>query len=81
MPARVGRPRTEDPGDRKPATAGEKRTPLPGPRQLAWLLVQPGTALKAVDATAIARVEQDKETGIVAELAQRFTALVRACGV
>ena len=81
VPARVGRPRTENPGDRQPATAGERRTPLPGPRQLAWLLVQPVTALKAADAAAIARVEQDKETGIVAGLARRFTALVRACGV
>ena len=35
VPARVRRPRTEDPGDRQAATAGEKKTPLPGPRQLA----------------------------------------------
>lgn len=81
VPARVGRPRTEDPGDRQAATAGEKGTPLPAPRQLAWLLVQPVTGLKAADAAAVARVEQDKEAGIVAGLARRFTALVRACGV
>ncbi len=68
-------------GDRQAAAAGEKETPLPGPRQLAWLLVQPITGLKAADAAAVARVEQDKEAGIVAGLARRFTALVRACGV
>ena len=60
--------------------AGETGTPLPAPRQLAWLLVQPVTGLKAADAAAVARVEQDK-AGIVAGLARRFTALVRACVV
>jgi hypothetical protein len=54
----------------------------PGPSILdPWLLVQPVTGLKAADAAAVARVEQDKEAGIVAGLARRFTALVRACGV
>jgi hypothetical protein len=48
---------------------------------LAWLLAQPVTGLKAADAAAVARIEQDREAGIVAGLARRFTALVRACGV
>lgn len=54
---------------------------LPSPKQLAWLLVQPAMALPPLDATAVARVEQDKETARVESLARRFTALVRACGV
>ena len=46
-----------------------------------WLLVQPIAALGAADAAAVSRVEQDAEAKAVAELARRFTALVRACGV
>jgi len=54
-------------------------TPLPAARQLAWLLVQPPATLPAADAAAVGRVEQDKDALIVAKLARRFTALVRAC--
>jgi hypothetical protein len=35
--------------------------------------------LAATEAAAIARVEQDNDTAIVAKLARRFTTLVRAC--
>jgi transposase len=35
--------------------------------------------LTSADAAAVARVEQDNDTAIVAKLARRFTALVRAC--
>jgi hypothetical protein len=69
-----------------PAGGGEyqliRRPPaarLPSPRQLAWLLVQPPAMLAAADAAAVARVEQDDDTAIVAKLARRFTALVRTC--
>jgi hypothetical protein len=61
------------PSDQSPVT------PLPAARQLAWLLVQPPTTLPAADAAAVGRVEQDKDTLIVAKLARRFTALVRGC--
>jgi transposase len=37
--------------------------------------------LAAADAAAVARVEQDNDTAIVAKLARRFTALVRTCNV
>ena len=37
--------------------------------------------MSAVDAAAVARVEQDKDAATVAVLARRFTALVRACNV
>ena len=47
----------------------------------AWLLIQPPAALSAADSATAARVEQDGEAAIVAGLARRFTALVRACGV
>jgi transposase len=35
--------------------------------------------LAAADAAAVARVEQDDDTAIVAKLARRFTAFVRTC--
>ncbi len=54
---------------------------LPSARQLAWLLVQPTSALDAVAAAVVARVEQDATASAVADLARRFTALVRASGV
>jgi transposase len=62
-----------------PAPAGGAAPRLPSPRQLAWLLVQPPAMLAAADAAAVARVEQDDDTAIVAKLARRFTALVRTC--
>ncbi len=80
-PAKVGRRRTENPNDTRAAAVGGKGPPLPAPRQLAWLLVQPVAALGAADAAAVARVEQDGEAKTAAGLARRFTALVRACGV
>jgi transposase len=54
---------------------------LPSPKQLAWLLVRPATALSLLDAATVRRAEQDKEAAQVASLARRFTALVRRCGV
>ncbi len=54
---------------------------LPSARQLAWLLVQPTSALDAAAAAVVARVEQDATASAVADLARRFTALVRASGV
>ena len=54
---------------------------LPSARQLAWLLVQPTSALDAVATAVVARVEQDATAKAVADLARRFTALVRASGV
>ena len=54
---------------------------LPSARQLAWLLVQATSALDAIAAAVVARVEQDATASAVADLARRFTALVRASGV
>jgi transposase len=62
-----------------PAPVGGAAPRLPSPRQLAWLLVQPPAMLAPADAAAVTRVEQDNDTAIVAKLARRFTALVRAC--
>jgi hypothetical protein len=56
-------------------------SPLPTARQLAWLLVQPITALDAAAAAVVTHVEQDETAKAVASLARRFTALVRASGV
>jgi hypothetical protein len=64
-----------------PAVAGGGTPRLPSPRQLAWSFVQPLAVLAAADAAAVARVEQDAEAAIIANLARRFTALVRACNV
>ena len=81
VPAKVGRPRSQDLDDTQIAAARDKEPPLPAPRQLAWLLVQPVTALGAADTAAVSRVERDSEAKAVTGLARRFTALVRACGV
>ena len=54
---------------------------LPSSKALAWMLVQPTTALPGHAAAEVARVEQDAEAARVADLARRFTALVRRCGV
>src|SRR3954465_9980042 len=51
------------------------------PGQLAWLLVQPPSALAGPDAALVARVEQDPLAAHVAGLARRLMALVRGCGV
>ncbi len=64
-----------------PGTTPGRPAALPSPKQLAWLLVQPPTALPPLDAAAVTRVEQDKEAAMVASLARRFTALVRLCGI
>ena len=80
-PAKVGRRRKEDPDDAQDAARRDGGPPLPAPRQLAWLLVQPAAGLEPADAAAVARVEQDGEAKAVAGLARRLTALVRACGV
>jgi transposase len=61
------------PSSRLPAT-------LPAPRQLAWLLVQPPSALIPLDAASVARIEQDADAGIVMKLARKFTTLVRQRG-
>ena len=73
--------RVHEPDHSQHPTARDKGPPLPTPRQLAWLLVQPAAGLGAVEAATVARVERDGEAKRVAELARRFTALVRACSV
>ena len=45
------------------------------------MLVQPAAALPEHAAAAVAHVEQDPEAARVAGLAQRFTALIRCCGI
>jgi transposase len=54
---------------------------LPSSAQLAWLLVQPPAGLSASDAAVVARVEQDCGVARVADLARRFSALVRGNGL
>ena len=79
-PSKFGR-RTRSPDEARPPAARDGGAPLPAPRQLAWLLVQPTAALGVAETTAVSRVERDGEAKAVAGLARRFTALVRACGV
>ena len=55
--------------------------PLPSSKALAWMLVQPAAVLPGHAAAAVARALQDAEAARVADLARRFTALVRGCGV
>ena len=78
-PARTAPHRWRGPMPAEPTLNGDTAPRLPSSRQLAWLLVQPPTELTPTDAAVVARVEQDPETAIVAKLARRFTALVRAC--
>ncbi|MGI4794683.1 MAG: hypothetical protein ACRYG8_11505 [Janthinobacterium lividum] len=45
------------------------------------LLVQPAKSLSVIDAAVVTRIEQDEQAAAVAQLARRFTAMVRACGI
>ena len=78
-PTRSGRkPR----GEAMPAPGTPAVEPsLPNARQLAWLLIQKTSALDDAATVVVARVEQDATASVVADLARRFTALVRASGV
>jgi transposase len=55
--------------------------PIASPKQLAWILVQPIATLPPRATADLARIRQDAEAARVADLAQRFTMLVRACGL
>jgi hypothetical protein len=74
-PAKTTARKWHSPGPRRPV-AGD---PLPSPKQLAWLLVRPPTALDATEAAVLARVRQDPEAADVAGLAGRFWTLIRQC--
>ncbi|PVE20270.1 ISL3 family transposase [Microvirga sp. KLBC 81] len=63
------------PGPIRPAPGAS----LPSPKQLAWLLVRPPTVLDTTEAAVLARVRQDPEAVVVADLVQRFCALIRQC--
>ena len=54
---------------------------LPMPRQLSWLLVQPARCLSKTDTATVAHVKQDQDAAVVADLARRFTELVRTSGI
>ena len=51
---------------------------LPSPRAMAWAMTRPGEELAVDEAVTLARVRQDAEARGVADLARRFTALIRA---
>jgi len=82
-PARTGPHvrRNKEAAEAQPLAARSPLPVLPTVPQLAWLLVQPTTSLGVTDAAIAARVEQDEQASAVVQLARRFTALVRACGV
>ncbi len=50
---------------------------LPSPKQLAWLCVQPGSMLTAMEAATLERLEQDEEAARVVPLVRGFAQLVR----
>ncbi|WP_255424436.1 ISL3 family transposase [Corallococcus sp. CA047B] len=56
-------------------------TSLPSPKQLAWLCVQPRSALTSTEAATLTRIEQDEEAARVVALTCRFGELVRERGV
>src|SRR3954467_13621005 len=80
-PSNPHRGRTKAPAHTPMSAAQDGAPALPSPAQLAWLLVQPPSALSGPDAALVARVEQDPLAAHVAGLARRLTALVRGCGV
>jgi transposase len=73
--------RTTPPTRRTPRPVPSQRSDagpaLPSPKQLAWLLVRPTTALNPEEAAISARVEQDGAAARVAHLARRFCTIVR----
>lgn len=81
VPAKVGRRRVDGLHEAVTVLDRGQEPPLPAARQLAWLLVQPVAALDATAAAVVRHVEQDQDAVIAADLARRFTALVRACGL
>nr|WP_244471039.1 transposase [Microvirga massiliensis] len=60
-----------------PSRRFEIELALPSPKQLAWLLVRPTTALNRDEAAISARAEQDAEATRIARLARRFCTIVR----
>jgi transposase len=64
-----------------PSAEAIRPTPIAAPKQLAWILVQPAAALQPRATADLARIRQDPEAARVADLARRFTMLVRACGL
>lgn len=74
-PAKTTARKWHSPGPRRSAADAS----LPSPKQLAWLLVRPPTALDATEAAVLARVRQDPEAAAVADLAGRFCTLIRQC--
>lgn len=80
-PSKFSRQLVREPDSTRPFPGCNEIPLLPAPRQLAWLLVQPTATLDPAEIAAVSHVEQDGEAKIVARLARRFTALVRACSV
>jgi transposase len=68
--------------DNAPSPSGPRPTgKLPSPKQLAWLCVQPQSALTPTELATLARIAQDEEAARVVALARRFAQLVRERGV
>src|SRR3954463_6666000 len=71
-PSTPHRWRTKAPAHAPMSAAQDGAPALPSPSQLAWLLVQPPSALSEPDAALVARVEQDPAAAHVAGLARRL---------
>lgn len=68
-------------GNSRRAKAPSPAESLPSPKQLAWLCVQPQSALNPSEVATLARIEQDEEAARVVGLARRFGELMRERGV
>lgn len=67
---------------RRPArTAIQRAPPIPSPKQLAWLVVQPESRLSVANQMAIARIKQDAEAAHVIKLVQQFVGTVRGSAI
>ena len=56
-------------------------SPLPSPKQLAWLIVKAPDARAAEETCAIRHISQDPDADVVIRLARRFVDLVRRVGI
>jgi transposase len=84
MQTRRAAPAPSTPGPYRHSSLRQKEArpdALPSPKQLAWLCVQPPSALAVTNKATLAPLEQAQEAERVVALARRFSEIVRQRGV
>lgn len=64
-----------------PSMSMPPSSPLPSPKQLAWLIVKAPDTRAAEETCAIRHISQDPDADVVIRLARRFVDLVRRVGI